>query len=74
MLLALAFLLGFVLDPMVGRLKKIGLSRTPAVIVVVVATVALVVAIGLLLGTQVTSPKRPLYTTWGSVSLARAFA
>lgn len=60
--LALAFLLGFVLDPLVGRLKRLGLSRTPAVIVVVIATVALVGVAGLLLGTQVSSLSAQLPT------------
>lgn len=60
--LALAFLLGFVLDPLVGRLKRIGLSRTPAVVVVVVATMAVLVVVGLLLGTQVTSLSAQLPT------------
>ena len=60
--LALAFLLGFVLDPLVGRLKRMGLSRTPAVVVVVVATLAVVAVAGLLLGTQVSSLSTQLPT------------
>ena len=60
--LALAFLLGFVLDPLVGRLKRVGLSRTPAVIMVVIATVAVVAVAGLLLGTQVSSLSTQLPT------------
>lgn len=50
--LALAFLLGFVLDPMVTRLKRWGLPRPAAVGVVVVLTLALLVAAGMVLGSQ----------------------
>ena len=60
--LALAFLLGFVLDPLVGRLKRFGLPRTPAVIVVVILTVALMAGAGLLLGTQVSALSAQLPT------------
>lgn len=38
--LALAFLLSFVLDPLVVRLKRIGLPRLPAVLLVVAATLS----------------------------------
>ncbi|MEO7337195.1 MAG: AI-2E family transporter [Caldimonas sp.] len=61
--LALAFLLGFVLDPMVARLKRWGLPRTAAVVVVVVLTLALLGLAGLLLGNQVSaiSARLPTY-------------
>lgn len=51
--LALAFLLGFVLDPLVGRLRRWGLPRAPAVIVVVLVAMGALVGAGLLLGSQV---------------------
>jgi predicted PurR-regulated permease PerM len=50
--LALAFLLGFVLDPMVTRLKRWGLPRAVAVITVVSATLILLGAGGYLVGMQ----------------------
>ena len=53
--LALAFLLGFVLDPLVARQKRLGLGRTPAVIVVVVLTMAAKACASLLLGMQISS-------------------
>jgi predicted PurR-regulated permease PerM/GAF domain-containing protein len=51
--LALAFLLGFVLDPMVTRLKRWGLPRPAAVGVVVVLALGLIVGAGIVLGSQV---------------------
>ncbi len=60
--LVLALLLGFVLDPFVSRLKRLGLSRTPAVIVVVLVTMALVAVAGVLLGTQVSTLSAQLPT------------
>ena len=53
--LVLALLLGFVLDPLVGRLKRLGLPRTPAVIVVVISTTALMAFAGIMLGMQISS-------------------
>ena len=60
--LVLAFLLGFVLDPLVSRLKRLGLSRTPAVIIVVITTMAVMAAAGLLLGMQVSTLSAQLPT------------
>lgn len=60
--LVLAFLMGFVLDPLVGRLKRTGLSRTPAVIIVVISTLALVAVAGILLGMQVSALSAQLPT------------
>lgn len=51
--LALAFLMGFVLDPLVSRLKRWGLPRLLAVVLVLAATMALLGGVGLLLGSQV---------------------
>ena len=63
--LALAFLLGFVLDPLVGRLKRWGLPRIAAIAVVVTLTLALLGLAGLLLGKQVSvlSEQLPTYQT-----------
>lgn len=51
--LALAILLAFVLDPVVTRLKRWGLPRVPAVILVVAATLALLVVAGAFVGKEV---------------------
>lgn len=61
--LALAMLLGFILDPLVARLKRVGLPRTFAVIVVVMLTLSLIAAVGLMVGSQVSaiSAKLPTY-------------
>ena len=61
--LALAFFLGFVLDPLVVRLKRIGMPRPLAVIVVVGLTLAAIVGSGFMLGTQVRtlSAQLPIY-------------
>jgi predicted PurR-regulated permease PerM len=53
--LALAFLLSFVLDPWVGRLKHLGLPRSIAVIVVVAVALALLGLAGAMLANQVHS-------------------
>ena len=50
--LALAALLGFVLDPLVSRLCRLGLRRGLAVGVVTSGTLSLLVGIGLLVGLQ----------------------
>ncbi len=60
--LAMAFLLGFVLDPLVVRLKRWGVPRSVAVIVVVVLTLALIVAAGLFLSRQVSALSAELPT------------
>lgn len=60
--LALALLLGFVLDPLVGRLKRVGLARTPAVIVVVMSAMVLMAFAGVMLGMQVSSLSAQLPT------------
>ncbi|MEP7206137.1 MAG: AI-2E family transporter, partial [Casimicrobiaceae bacterium] len=61
--LALAFFLGFVLDPMVVRLKRVGMPRPVAVIVVVVVALAAIGGAGFLLGQQVRtlSAQLPIY-------------
>ena len=61
--LAMAFLLGFVLDPLVLRLKRWGVPRSVAVILVVVMTLASIAVAGLLLSRQVSvlSAELPTY-------------
>ena len=61
--LALAIFLGFVLDPLVVRLKRLGLPRMPAVAVVAVATLVLIGLTGLFLANQVStlSARLPTY-------------
>lgn len=51
--LALAILLAFLLDPAVTRLKRWGLPRVPAVVLVVTATLALLVVAGAFVGKEV---------------------
>ena len=72
--LALAFLLGFVLDPLVVRLKRIGVPRATAAILVVGIVLAGLAVAGLFLGTQVRSlsTRLPVYETNIQVKL-RAF-
>ncbi len=65
--LALAFLLGFVLDPLVRRIKRLGLPQIPAVIVVVLATLALLGFATLFLGKQVSTLSAELPTYQGNV-------
>ena len=60
--LAMAFLLGFVLDPLVVRLKRWGLPRSVAVIIVVVVTLAVIAVAGLLLSRQVSALSAELPT------------
>ncbi|MEO6104026.1 MAG: AI-2E family transporter, partial [Pseudoxanthomonas sp.] len=61
--LALAFFLGFVLNPMVVRLKRLGMPRPAAVIMVVVLALAAIGGAGFLLGQQVRtlSAQLPVY-------------
>lgn len=63
--LALAALLAFVLDPMVGWLRRIGLPRTPAVVTVMLATVAVLGATTLFVAGQVShlATNLPAYQT-----------
>ena len=63
--LALAFLLGFVLEPLVSRLKRWGVPRTAAVVLVVVAAIASIGGAGLFIGQQVSaiSAELPTYQT-----------
>ncbi|WP_083745318.1 AI-2E family transporter [Variovorax sp. KK3] len=63
--LALAFLLGFVLDPLVTLLKRRGLPRAPAVIVVVAFALGMVGLAAVFLGHQVStlSAQLPTYQT-----------
>lgn len=51
--LVLALLLAFMLDPVVARLRRWGLPRVPAVVLVVAATLALLVAAAALVGKEV---------------------
>lgn len=60
--LALAFLLGFMLDPLVVRLKRWGLPRAPAAILVVAATLGLIGLAGVFLGNQVSTLSAQLPT------------
>lgn len=60
--LALAFLLGFMLDPLVVRLKRWGLPRTPSVIVVVLFALAMIGLAGVFLGSQVSALSAQLPT------------
>ena len=66
--LALAFLLGFVLDPLVVRLKRWGLPRAPAVIVVVLFTLSLIGLGGLFLGNQVSTLSAQLPTYQSNIT------
>jgi predicted PurR-regulated permease PerM len=60
--LALAFLLGFVLDPLVMRLKRWGMPRAAAVIVVVIFALGMVGLAGVFLGSQVSTLSAELPT------------
>lgn len=60
--LALAFLLGFLLDPLVGALKRRRVPRTMAVVIVIVSTLSLLVVAGVLLSNQVRSLSAELPT------------
>lgn len=63
--LALAFLLSFVLDPLVLRLKRLGLPRLPAVILVVLTTLAVLGVGALFIGNEARqlSEQLPSYQT-----------
>ena len=63
--LALAIFLGFVLDPLVVRLRRLGLPRAPAVAVVTIATLALIALTGLFMANQIStlSARLPTYQT-----------
>jgi len=52
--IALALLATFLLSPVVALLRRTGLHRVPAVVIVIVLTVTLVVAVGWGLFTQIT--------------------
>jgi len=60
--LAVAFLLGFLLDPLVVRLKRWGLPRAPAAILVVTLALGLVGLAGVFLGNQVSALSAELPT------------
>ena len=60
--LALALLLAFALDPIVGWLKRLGLPRIAAVIVVVALSLGGIVLAGIALGNQVSSLSKELPT------------
>lgn len=66
--LALSILLGFVLDPLVVRLKRLGLPRAPAVILVVVFTLSLIGLGGLFLGNQVSTLSAELPTYQSNIT------
>ncbi|AVP57696.1 AI-2E family transporter [Pulveribacter suum] len=63
--LALAFLLSFVLDPLVLRLKRLGLPRLPAVILVVLTTLSVLGVGALFIGNEARqlSEQLPSYQT-----------
>lgn len=67
--LALAFLLGFVLDPCVMRLKRWGLPRAPAVILVVAVALGLVGMGGVLLSNQVSALSAQLPTYQNTIKI-----
>jgi len=72
--LALALLLGFVLDPIVTWLKRLGLPRIAAVVVVVALSLGSIVLAGLALGNQVSSLSQQLPTYQANIlSKLRAF-
>lgn len=65
--LALAALLAFVLDPVVSALRRIGLPRTPAVVLVMLATVAALAATSFLVAGQLTQLAHNLPTYQSTV-------
>lgn len=65
--LALAFLLGFVLDPLVRRVRRVGLPQVAAVAVVVLFTLTLLGFAALLLGRQVSTLSAQLPTYQSNV-------
>ncbi len=64
---ALAVLLGFLLDPLVTRLRRIGLPRALAVVVVMATTVAVLGATALFVGGQVVQLGKDLPTYQSTV-------
>ena len=60
--LALALLLGFLLDPIVAWLKRLGLPRLAAVVVVVALSLGAIGLAGIALGNQVSSLSQQLPT------------
>lgn len=58
--ITLAVLLAFVLAPLVGLLRRIGLARPPAVLAAVVLSLCAVVAVGFMVGSQVSALGRDL--------------
>lgn len=65
--LALATLLAFVLDPLVGWLRRVGLPRAPAVVVVMLATVLVMAATSMFVTGQVAQLARNLPTYQSTV-------
>jgi len=57
---ALAVLLGFILDPLVTRLRRLGLPRAVAVVVVMLTTVAVLGATAMFVGAQVVQLSKDL--------------
>ena len=51
--ITLAVLLSFVLAPLVGRLRRLGLWRAPSVLLAVVLALGVILALGAVIGTQV---------------------
>lgn len=51
--ITLAVLLSFVLAPLVGRLRRLGLWRVPSVLLAVVLALGVILALGVVIGTQV---------------------
>lgn len=72
--LALAILLGFVLDPIVTRLKRFGLPRVAAVATVMTVTLALVIALGVFVFAQMRTlaTELPIYQ-WNVTEKIRNF-
>jgi len=67
--LALAFLFGFVLDPLVVRLRRWGLPRAPAVVMVVGMCLVVLALGGLFLGMQVSALSSQLPTYQSNIRL-----
>ena len=51
--ITLAILLSFVLAPLVGRLRRLGLWRVPSVLLAMVLALGVILALGVVIGTQV---------------------
>ena len=75
--ITLAVLLSFVLAPLVERLRRLGLSRVPAVFLAVLLTLSVIVVLGGIIGTQVAqlANRAPVYayTIQQKVDLVRGF-